>query len=101
MMLATHADAHWQHWSEESSGWGSGGGPEYKPERMTSSQRLLAREWGVTEKQVGNAIHELKKGNAGSGAQRNPDIIINRVTGDAFIKGTTEYVGNLKAILGL
>lgn len=52
-------------------------------------------------KQVGDAIHQLKSGNAASGATRNPDLVINRATGDAFIKGTTEYVGNLKEILGL
>ena len=59
------------------------------------------RNFSVDAKQVGDAIHKVKKDAMGTGPRRHPDLIVNRRTGDAFIKGTTEYVGNLKDYLGV
>jgi YD repeat-containing protein len=102
MMAMSHFDAHVQEYYRQLlSAWDSygSGGPQYDPNKMTTSKELLARDWGYTVKQVGDAIHRVKSDGSVSGRLQNPDLVINRVTGDAFIKGTVEFVGNVKDMI--
>ncbi len=54
----------------------------------------LAKKWGIGRKTLGDRIHGLKDGIEG-----NPDLVIDKETGKASVRGADgqlEEVGNLK-----
>ena len=53
--------------------------------------RKIAADTGLTEEQVGDAIHEIKKGYFGD---TNPDVDVDR-NGDVYLPGG-EFVGNIR-----
>lgn len=55
-----------------------------------------AKVFEVPRDKLSDYIHKIKF----SGARKNPDLVVDEYSGDIYIKGTTEFVGNVLECLG-
>lgn len=69
---------------------------EMARDKRTTSADKLAREYGVSRKEMNKAIHEAKSYGAwrGNGKNRNPDVEVDE-DGEVYPKGSDESIGNI------
>ncbi|MFD3508764.1 hypothetical protein [Nocardia sp. NPDC058666] len=84
----------------------NGGAGAFTVGSLTTSVGKLAKEYDVTEREIREAIHKVKAGGAwrGNGAAKNPDVVIDTKTGEAYPKnadGTVseDSIGNITDFL--